>query len=768
MEKNLVIVESPAKAKTIENFLKQNYKNFIVKSSFGHVRDLHKNKMSIDIENNFTPIYEIPKEKRKIIEELKRLSKEATTVWLASDEDREGEAISWHLSEVLELPKEKRKRIVFHEITKEAIENAIKNPRDLDLNLVNAQQARRVLDRIVGYELSPLLWKKIKKNLSAGRVQSVAVRIIVEREREILNFVYESHYKIYAIFTFKDSEGKEHKIKAELNKQFKEKNEVIDFLKNCVDSEFYVSAIEKKPYLITPPPPFTTSTLQQEASRKLGLSVTQTMSIAQKLYELGYITYMRTDSVHLSNLAIQSAKKIVESLFGKEYHKSRQYETKIKGAQEAHEAIRPTYFNNQTIDGTAQEKKLYELIWQRAVASQMKEAKVEKTLISIKSSNLPYEFIASGKAILFDGFLKLYKESHEDESENDEETIIPAISVNQVLKTESMQAIEKYNQPPARYTEASLVKKLEELGIGRPSTYAPIISTIQQRGYVVKSNKPAQTRNITVITLENGTIKEKQKRETYGYEKGKLIPTDTGIVVNDYLISVFPEILEFNFTAEIEKKLDEIAEGKINWVSLIKEFYTEFHPKILKLESLKNKITQERYLGIDPESGKKVYVKYGKYGPIVQLGDSSTKEKPKFVSLRKNQLIETITLEEALELFKIPRNIGKYENKDVVVNLGKYGPYILYDNKFYALDKTKDDPYTITLEQAIEIIKQKEQNPKGILKEFAENKDLFILKGKYGVYIKYKNNNYKIPKNFDWQNATYNEIMTLIEKTQKK
>ncbi len=757
MEQNLVIVESPAKAKTIEKFLG---KGFIVKSSFGHIRDLQKNNISIDIEKNFTPIYEVPKEKKKIIAELKKLATEAKTVWLASDEDREGEAISWHLAEVLEIPAEKRKRIVFHEITKDAIEHAIKNPRDLDFNLVNAQQARRILDRIVGYELSPLLWKKIKKNLSAGRVQSVAVRIIVEREREIMNFVPESFYKVTAVFSIPSQKTT---LKAELNKTFKTREEAYDFLKNCLDAQFQVIDIQTKPSYLTPPPPFTTSTLQQEASRKLGLSVSQTMSIAQKLYESGHITYMRTDSVHLSTLALGAAKKEIERLFGKEYHKSRQYETKTKGAQEAHEAIRPTYFSNHTIEGTSQEKKLYELIWQRAIASQMKEAQIEKTTVTITSNKSPYEFLAIGKVIIFDGFLKLYKESEDEENEQETEATIPALKVNQVLKAKSIQANQKFNHAPSRYTEASLVKKLEELGIGRPSTYAPIISTIQQRGYVIKTNKPASTREITIIKLENSKIEEKTQKENYGFEKGKLVPTDMGIIVNDYLMSVFPEIMEYNFTANVEKKLDEIAEGKIQWVELLKEFYSSFHPKIKSLETSKEKVSQERYLGDDPQTGLKVYVKYGKYGPIVQLGESSQTEKPKFASLKKGQLIESITLEEALDLFNMPRNLGQYNNYDVVVHLGKYGPYVEYNKKYYSLKRNVDDPYTITLERAIELIEEKEKEPKGPLREFKEDKDLLILKGRYGVYIKYKGANYKIPKGVNWEKATYEEIMAIVQ-----
>ncbi|NSW46105.1 MAG: type I DNA topoisomerase [Bacteroidales bacterium] len=770
MEKNLVIVESPAKAKTIEKFLGKDY---IVKSSFGHIRDLPKNKISIDIENNFTPIYEVPKEKSKIVSELKKLTKEAQTVWLASDEDREGEAISWHLAEVLNIPTEKRKRIVFHEITKEAIQHAIEHPRDIDINLVNAQQARRVLDRIVGYELSPLLWKKIKKNLSAGRVQSVAVRIIVEREREIMAFTPTSTFKVHAIFTFKDKEQKKYEIKAELNHSFNSKQEAINFLKQCIDETFFVADIQKKPSIISPAPPFTTSTLQQEASRKLGFSVSQTMTIAQKLYESGYITYMRTDSVQLSTLALGAAKKEIEKLFGKEYHKSRQYQTKSKGAQEAHEAIRPTYFSNETIDGTEQEKRLYELIWQRALASQMKEAQIEKTIVTIKSKNTKYDFIATGKVILFDGFMKLYKESTDEENENSEETIMPQLEIKQSLIKNQIVATEKYTHHPPRYTEASLVKKLEELGIGRPSTYAPIISTIQQRGYVVKGNKSAENREITIITLENNNIKEKVKKETYGQEKSKLFPTDTGILVNDYLISVFPEILDFSFTAKIEKKLDDVAEGTENWIKILKDFYKQFHPKLKELETSKERINQERFIGIDPKTGLKVYAKFGKYGPIVQLGESSQTDKPKFASLKKNQYIESITLEEALELFSLPRNLGQINGLDVVINIGRFGPYILYNKKFYSLKRNVDDPYTITLERAEEIIHEKENEYKGPLREFKEDPDLKILKGRYGVYIKYKNQNIKIPKSINWETASYKEIAEIVKnnsetKTKKK
>jgi len=762
MEKNLVIVESPAKAKTIEKFLG---KDFIVKSSFGHIRDLPKSKISIDIENNFTPNYEVPKEKSKIVAELKKLTKEAEMVWLASDEDREGEAISWHLAEVLNLNKEKTKRIVFHEITKEAIHHAIENPRSIDINLVNAQQARRILDRLVGYELSPLLWKKIRKNLSAGRVQSVAVRIIVEREREIMNFVPSSSFKVNAIFIVKDSEGKKFEINAELNHSFTNKEEALTFLNSCIDETFTITDIQKKPSLQNPAPPFTTSTLQQEASRKLGFSVSQTMTIAQKLYESGHITYMRTDSVHLSNLALGAAKKEIENLFGKEYHKSRQYQTKSKGAQEAHEAIRPTYFSNKEIDGTDQEKRLYELIWQRAIASQMKEAQIEKTIVTIKGQKLKYDFIATGKVILFDGFMKLYNESTDEESENPHETTIPKLELNQILTKKQINATEKYTYHPPRYTEASLVKKLEELGIGRPSTYAPIISTIQQRGYVSKGNKPALNRDITIITLDNNTVKEKIKKESYGYEKAKLFPTDTGMIVNDYLMTVFPEIMDYNFTANIEKKLDDVAEGSENWVTILSNFYNQFHPKLKELETSKERVNQERFLGEDPKTGKKVFVKYGKFGPIVQLGESSQTEKPKFASLKKNQYIESISLEEAMELFNLPRTLGQLEGNDIIVNIGRFGPYVLHNKKFYSLKRNVDDPYTITLERAIEIINEKNSEKSGPLREFNEDKDVTVLKGRYGVYIKYKDKNIKIPKGFDWEKATYNEIITIVNQS---
>ncbi len=766
MEKKLVIVESPAKAKTIAKFLG---KDFLVKSCLGHIRDLPKNKFSIDVENNFKPYYEVPDEKKKIIAELKKYSKEAESVWLASDEDREGEAISWHLFEVLGLTKERTRRIVFHEITKEAILEAIKNPRDIDLNLVNAQQARRILDRIVGYELSPLLWKKIKKNLSAGRVQSVAVRIIVEREREIMNFVPESFFKIKGIFIVNDTKTNQtYEIEGELNQTFKTKEEAYNFLKSCIDETFSIKDIQKKPSIITPPAPFTTSTLQQEASRKLGFSVNQTMSIAQKLYESGFITYMRTDSVLLSNMAIYTAKNVIEQLFGKEYHKSRQYETKIKGSQEAHEAIRPTYLNNQTIEGTQQEQRLYELIWQRTIASQMKEAKVENTIITIAGNKTNAEFITTGKVILFDGFLKLYNESSDEEHLQEEEKIIPNLTIDQSAIRKQITATEKYTSPPSRYTEASLVRKLEELGIGRPSTYAPIISTIQQRNYVIKTNKPSSTREINVLTLDKQTIKEKTIKENYGYEKGKLIPTEIGMIVNDYLLSVFPDIIDYHFTANIEKRLDNIAEGKEEWTNVLKEFYSTFHKKIVSLESSNEKVTHERYLGVDPKTGQNVYVKLGKYGPMVQLGDSDKNNKPQFASLKKNQYIENITLEEALELFNLPRNLGNYNSSDIIVNTGKYGPYILWNNKFYSLKRNIDDPYTITYERAIEIITEKELNNNEPLREFIEDPHLKVLKGRYGIYIKYKDNNIKIPKGFNWQTERYENIMKIVNEALEK
>ena len=772
MEENLVIVESPAKAKTIEKFLGKGY---TVKSSFGHIRDLSKKKLGVDLDDNFKPNYEIPADKSKTVAELKKLAKSAKFVWLASDEDREGEAISWHLFEVLGLKEEKSKRIVFHEITKEAIQNAIANPRGIDYNLVYAQQARRILDRLVGFELSPLLWKKIRPSLSAGRVQSVAVRLIVEREREIFAFKAVSTYKVSGIFQGIDSKGKSFELKADIQKGFTTKKEAVAFLEKCKKSTFSISDIQVKPGTKSPSPPFTTSTLQQEASRKLGFSVSQTMTLAQKLYEAGFITYMRTDSVHLSDLAIAASKKEIDSQYGKQYSKTRQFQTKAKGAQEAHEAIRPTYFSNPTVSAGNNEKRLYELIWKRAIASQMSEAKLEKTIVTIKPSDADETFIATGEVLLFDGFLKVYMESTDDESEDQDSGLLPPMKKGQKLDASKITADEKFNHHPPRFTEASLVKKLEELGIGRPSTYAPTISTIQNRGYVIKEDREGKVREVEVITLEKSKISEVKKSEQYDFEKSKLYPTDTGMVVNDYLIENFADILDFHFTASVEKQFDEIAEGKKEWSKMIKAFYKPFHKKIEESSSQKGgqKSIGERNLGLDPETGKPVFVKFGKYGPLVQLGENSEDEKPRYTSLKKNQHLETITLEEALELFTLPRKLGPYNDKEVVVNIGRFGPYALYDSKFYSLKKGVDDPYTVTLDRCIEIIQEKlAQVQAGALREFTEDSDLKILKGRYGAYIKYKENNIRIPAKSEWEKFTYAECMEIvklgIEKKSKK
>lgn len=745
MQKNLVIVESPAKAKTIEKFLGKDYK---VLSSYGHIRDLKKKDFSIDIEKNFTPKYEIPAEKKKLVAELKDEAKNAETVWLASDEDREGEAISWHLYEVLKLNPEHTKRIVFHEITKTAIQKAIENPRSIDINLVNAQQARRVLDRIVGFELSPVLWRKVKPALSAGRVQSVAVRLIVEREREINAFVSEKWYKIVASFLLKDNEGNEHEVKADLNKRFATKEEAEEFLKACAQSQFKIENIETRPLHRSPAPPFTTSTLQQEAARKLGFSVSQTMMIAQRLYEAGLITYMRTDSVNLSNLALSTSRDEIIRLMGEEYVKTRNYVTKTKGAQEAHEAIRPTYMQNTEIEGTPQEKRLYELIWKRTLASQMADALIDKTIVTIAVGGREEKFVATGEVIRFDGFLRVYLESYDDEADNSEEGhMLPAMNVGQNLTYKDITATERYTQQPPRYTEASLVKKLEELGIGRPSTYAPTISTIQQREYVVKGDRPGVERQYTVIRLSDGKIAETVRKEMAGSDKGKLLPTDTGIVVNDFLTEYFPQILDYNFTANIEKQFDEVAEGHIEWKSLMSDFYKHFHPSVESAISVKTEHkVGERILGNDPATGKVVSVKIGRFGPMVQIGSAEDNEKPRFAQLRKGQSIETITLEEALELFRLPRTIGEYEGQDIIVSAGRFGPYVRHNGKFYSLPKGSD-PLQFSHDQAIELIEAKRsEEASRVIKTFAEEPELEVLNGRYGPYIAYKKKNYKLPK----------------------
>jgi DNA topoisomerase-1 len=757
MEENLVIVESPAKAKTIKKFLGDS---FIVKSSFGHVRDLAKKDLGVDVDKNYSPNYIISPDKKKIVAELKKLASKSKLVWLASDEDREGEAISWHLKEVLGLKDDKIKRIVFHEITKEAIQKAVENPRNIDNNLVNAQQARRVLDRLVGFNLSPLLWRKIKPSLSAGRVQSVTVRLIVEREREIIKFKSVSKYKVIANFI---ANGKV--FKAELNYKFDTGKEAYQFLELCKNAEFLVEDVQKKPSKKSPAPPFITSTLQQEASRKLKFSVSQTMRVAQTLYEHGYITYMRTDSVNLSNLALSTAKKSITEEFGEKYHKSRNYKTRSKGAQEAHEAIRPTFINNKTIEGTRQEQKLYELIWKRTVASQMADAELEKTIISVKTNNSKYKFIANGEIIKFDGFLKLYIESQDDENIEEINDMLPDVKAGQALSAKKIEAVEKYSTHPPRYTEASLVKKLEELGIGRPSTYAPTISTVQQRGYVSKEDRNGNKREEEVYTLENDEIKKTLKSENYGAEYGKLFPTSIGMVVNDYLIDNFDNIMNYNFTARIEKEFDEIALGNTEWTKMIDDFYKPFISQIE--DSLKNTTAKkyERLLGNNPENGKPVVVKVGRYGPYVQIGENE--EEPKFASLLKEQNIETITLDEAIALFRLPRNLGQFENEEVIVAIGKFGPYIRHNKKFYSIKKP-DDPYTIEYDRAIEIINKSRENEKLFPREFKDAPNLKVLKGRYGPYISYNNKNYKIPRKIDPATISLEECWDIIKKIDNK
>lgn len=758
MIRNLVIVESPAKAKTIEKFLG---KDFTVKSSFGHIRDLSKKKLGVDISKNYKPEYVVNPDKKKLVDELKKSAKEAEVIWLASDEDREGEAIAWHLCEVLKLKPDQTKRIVFHEITKSAIENAIKNPRGIDLNLVNSQQARRILDRLVGFELSPILWKKIKPSLSAGRVQSVAVRLIVEREREIIAFKPTDLFKVTALFNGTS------KLKAELTTKFKTQQETLDFLEHCKDARFAVSAITKKPGKKSPPPPFTTSTLQQEASRKFNFSVSQTMSIAQRLYESGYITYMRTDSVNLSDLAIQTAGKVITETYGAQYHKARRYKTKSKGAQEAHEAIRPTYLEKTKVPGNAAEQKLYDLIWKRTVASQMSDAKLEKTTIDIEVSDSPHRFVASGEVITFDGFLKVYFESTDEENQEEQSGLLPKVSEGQPLEPIEIIANQRFSQRPARYTEASLVKKLEELGIGRPSTYAPTISTIIARGYVIKEDRPGVERHYSSILLKNGKIVQTRKTEITGTEKSKLFPSDIGMVVNDFLVEYFSDIVNYNFTAKVEQKFDAIAEGKEEWTKMIDKFYKPFHKLVEKTLEESDYAKGERILGTDPATGKTVSVRIGRFGPLVQISDPDSDEKPRYASLLKGQLLETITLEEALDLFKLPRTVGQYEESEVVIGIGRFGPYVRHKSKFYSIKKP-DDPMEITLERAIELIEEGRQKEREKhIKSFEEDDKLQILKGRWGAYIKFDKKNYKIPKDKNPQELTYEECMELI-KTQQE
>lgn len=766
MQKNLVIVESPAKAKTIEKFLGKDFK---VMSSYGHIRDLKKKDLGIDLENNYTPIYEIPSDKKKVVDELKKAAKEADLVWLASDEDREGEAISWHLYKTLKLEENKTKRIAFHEITKDAILNAIENPRTIDINLVDAQQARRVLDRIVGFELSPVLWRKVKPALSAGRVQSVAVRLIVEREREIQQFKTEASYRVIAIFT-KEDNGSQYEIKTELSKRLKTKQEALNLLEKLKEASFKVEEVETRPMKKSPAAPFTTSTLQQEASRKLGFPVSLTMMVAQKLYESGKITYMRTDSVNLSSLAINTTKNEIESEYGKQYSKVRQFSTKSKGAQEAHEAIRPTYINEHSISGTAQEKKLYDLIWKRTIASQMADAELEKTTVTVSISNEKnMKFSAVGEVIKFDGFLHVYLEGTDDEIIDNETSLLPPVKIQDALQMKEATATERFTQRPSRYSEASLVRKLEELGIGRPSTYAPTISTIQNREYVEKSNIEGTERQYNILSLKKEKITDVQKTEITGTDKGKLIPTDTGVVVNDFLIEYFPGILDYNFTANIEKEFDQIAEGEENWTKLIDKFYKVFHPIV---ESATNTQTDhkvgERILGVDPKSGRQVSVKIGRFGPMVQIGIQEEEEKPQFAGLQKTQSITTITLEEALKLFELPRSIGEFEEKDVSVGTGRFGPYIKHNGKFISLPKGYD-PYSVDLDSAISLIEDKrKKDAEKLIKTFTEDADLQILNGRYGPYIAYQKTNYKIPKGTVPADLDFDAAMKIVKATGEK
>ena len=768
MQENLVIVESPSKAKTIEKFPGKDYK---VMSSYGHIRDLKKKELSIDLDT-LTPDYEIPDEKKKVVCELKKSAKAAEKIWLASDEDREGEAISWHLCEVLGLDEDKTNRIVFHEITKPAILKAIETPRRLDMNLVNAQQARRVLDRLVGFRLSPVLWRKVKPALSAGRVQSVAVRLIVEREREIQNFNSEPYYRLNAVFAVEGEDGSKHEVKAELNKRFKSHDEALAFLELCKTSTFKVSSIAKKPLKRTPAPPFTTSTLQQEAARKLGFTVSQTMMVAQRLYEAGRITYMRTDSVNLSTLAINTCKEEIERLYGADYGKVRKYQTHSKGAQEAHEAIRPTYIDNVSIDGTSQEKRLYDLIWKRTIASQMADAQIEKTTVNISleseegQSTTDLQFVANGEVVAFEGFLKVYHESTDDEENSEDYShALPVMHEGESLERREITSTERYSQGPNRYTEASLVRKLEELGIGRPSTYAPTISTIQQREYVQKGDRKGEERKYAVDSLLGLKITSKTKKEMAGADKGKLIPTDIGIVVNDFLMENFPEIMDYNFTAKVEQEFDKIAEGKAEWNKEMKTFYQGFEPEVEKVMNARSEHKAgERELGVDPKSGKPVFVKIGRFGPVVQIGSADDDDKPRFSQLPSDKSMETITLDEALELFKLPRNLGQFEGTDVVIGAGRFGPYVLHDKKYTSLPK-EEDPLTISLDAAINLIQKKRlQDAQRHLKTFEEDAKMEVMNGRYGPYIAYDGKNYRMPKALHDKAAelTYDQCMDIV------
>ena len=786
MQDNLVIVESPAKAKTIEKFLGADFK---VMSSYGHIRDLKKKEISVDMQS-MQPSYVIPKEKEKLVSELKACAKKAKKIWLASDEDREGEAISWHLCEVLGLDEEKTSRIVFHEITKPAILAAIENPRHLDMNLVNAQQARRVLDRIVGCKLSPVLWRKVKPALSAGRVQSVAVRLIVEREREIQKFKSEPYYRINAVFALTNADGSQSEVKAELDKRFAGHDEAVTFLEACRNADFAVESVQKKPLKRSPAPPFTTSTLQQEAARKLGFSVSQTMMVAQHLYENGKITYMRTDSVNLSSLCIGAAKEEINNLYGEEYSQPRNFHTNSKGAQEAHEAIRPTYMSNVDIDGTAQEKRLYELIWKRTAASQMADAQIEKTTVNISvtvdgkavssdgtlvdgdDKHTPH-FVANGEVVKFDGFLKVYRESTDDDDAQGDEFshILPPMSDGDTLQRREITSTERFSQGPSRYTEASLVHKLEELGIGRPSTYAPTISTIQQREYVQKGDKKGEERTYTIDTLRGIQITNKTKKELTGNEKGKLLPTDIGTVVNDFLIENFPDIMDYNFTARVEQQFDQIAEGKEQWTDMMKGFDDKFEPTVEKVINARAEHKAgERQLGDDPKSGRPVFVKIGRFGPVVQIGSADDEQKPQFAQLPADKRMDSITLDEALELFKLPRTVGEFEGSEVVIGAGRFGPYVMHNKKYVSLPKG-EDPMTVTLETAVRLIMEKRrQEEQRHIKTFPEDAKLEVLNGRYGPYIAYDGKNYRIPKSQHDKAAelTYEQCMEIVNATPAK
>lgn len=757
MSKNLVIVESPAKAKTIEGYLG---KDFTVTSSYGHVRDLPKGDKAIDIKNGFLPTYEITSDKKEVIKQLKKLAKEAETIYLASDDDREGEAISWHLKEALDLNDLNTRRIVFREITRKAIENAIQNPRGIDIDLVNAQQARRILDRLVGFELSPILWKKIKTGLSAGRVQSVAVRLVVEREREVEKFASESSFRVTALFDL----GSGRVLKAELGKKLKTEAEARDFLEKCKGAEYSIKNLEKKPTKRSPAPPFTTSTLQQEASRKLGFSVIQTMTVAQKLYESGKISYMRTDSLNLSEEAIHGSTNEIKSAYGNDFVQNRKYKTKSESAQEAHEAIRPTDFSAHTVGGDRNEQRLYELIWKRAIASQMADAQIEKTIATIGISTTDETLTATGEVIKFEGFLKVYIESTDEDDEEEAKGMLPPLKVGEVLILKEMTGRETFSRPPARYTEASLVKQLEEMGIGRPSTYAPTITTIQKREYIIKESRDGKERKYRELVLAKDQITDKTGTEIYGTEKMKLFPTSLAMVVNDFLVSHFPNVIDFSFTAKVEKEFDEIASGKVKWQAMIEAFYGKFHTRVENTEKVdRSEVGSSRELGIDPASGKKVTVRLGRFGPVAQIGENTEDEKPRYASLKKDQLMENVSLDEALELFKLPREVGVFEDQPMIAAVGKFGPYIKHNNQYFSLGR-EFDPMTVSAEEAIEVIKSKrEAEANRLIKQFQENPDVQVLNGRFGPYIKFGKQNVKIPKGKEPKELSYEECVELAE-----